>query len=59
MKANETNGRCPQCRKHVTFLIDLDAHHPSRGKACAGCAWKNDHGVLNAPRDRTVNPRSL
>ena len=45
MKANESTNTCPECGKRVRFLVDLDAHHASRGKACAGCAWKHDHGV--------------
>jgi len=59
-KQTETTKTCPQCGKRVRFLVDLHMYYPARGKACAGCAWKHDHGVpLNGPPDRRVNPRGM
>lgn len=59
MKKNETTTTCPECGKRVRFLVSLDAYYPERGSACASCAWKHDHDVLNAPPDRMVNPRGM
>lgn len=47
MTKNESKKRCPQCGRRVRFLVSLDAYYPARGAACASCAWKHDHGVLN------------